>query len=168
MLNRTDLLTVVTLAPMVSIDLVVVDRDARILVGKRTNEPALGTWFVPGGRVLKNETLDEAFERIAIDELGSGDWSRESARPLGVFEHLYPTNFTGSNGVGTHYVALAYAIPANGLRLDQLPLDQHSAVEWVASGGAASDGRTLALHEYTEAYFAFVDRDRSTSTAVTE
>jgi colanic acid biosynthesis protein WcaH len=88
-------------------------------VGKRTNEPVLGTWSVPGGRFNKGETLDAALVRIAVDELGPGDWSRESARPLGVFEHFYDTNFTRSNGVGTHYVVAADAIDADQLCLDR-------------------------------------------------
>lgn len=157
MLSRDDFLAAVTHTPLVSIDLVVVDQHARMLVGKRTNEPALGTWFVPGGRVNKDETLDAAFERIANDELGSGDWSRADATPLGVFEHFYDTNFTGSDDMGTHYVVMAYAIDAGELRLEGLPLDQHSDFEWVASGGATGDGRTVSVHENTEAYFTVLD-----------
>lgn len=163
MLNSDDLFAVIKKTPLVSIDLVIVDEDARILVGKRTNEPALGTWFVPGGRINKNETLDEAFVRIADDELGPGDWSRKNARSLGVFEHFYDTNFTGSNGVGTHYVVISYVIDAAQLRLDQIPLDQHSAIEWVTSGGVTRDGRTVALHNYTETYFAFLDEHHDSS-----
>jgi colanic acid biosynthesis protein WcaH len=162
MLSRDDFLAVVTLTPLVSIDLVVVDEEGYILVGKRTNEPAYGTWFVPGGRVNKDETLDAAFERIATDELGPGDWSRASARPLGVFEHFYSTNFTGSHGIGTHYVVISYAVDSDGLRLDQLPIDQHASFEWVKSGGATTNGDTVTLHDYTEAYFAFVDGDPDT------
>ena len=150
-------MVVVRNAPLVSIDLVIVDKDARILVGKRTNEPALGTWFVPGGRIGKDETLDAAFARIAIDELGPGDWSRADATPLGVFEHFYSANFTGSDDMSTHYVVIAYAINADDFRLDRLPLDQHSDFEWVSSGGVTVDGGTVAVHDYTEAYFAFVD-----------
>jgi colanic acid biosynthesis protein WcaH len=158
-LGRDEDVVVVKNAPLVSIDLVIVGDDGRILVGKRTNEPALGTWFVPGGRVDKDETLDAAFARIAMDELGPGDWRRTDATPLGVFEHFYSTNFTGSDDTGTHYVVIAYAINADNVRLDHLPLDQHSDFEWVSSGGATVDGGTVALHDYTEAYFAFVDED---------
>ncbi len=156
MLNHEDLFAVLEKTPLVSIDIVVVDDDARVLVGKRTNEPALGTWFVPGGRVNKDETLDEAFERVANDELGPGNWSRAHATPLGVFEHFYSTNFTASDDVGTHYVVISYMVVADGLRLDQLPTDQHAAFEWVKSGGVTKDGDTVALHDYTEAYFACV------------
>jgi colanic acid biosynthesis protein WcaH len=156
MLTGDEYLAVVKNTPLVSIDLVVLDAGGRILVGKRTNEPALGSWFVPGGRVAKGETLDEAFERISNDELGPGDWSRDSARLLGVFEHFYDTNFTGSDEVGTHYVVMAYAIDAEYLRLDEIPLEQHAAVEWVHAGGATRGGRTVAVHDYTDAYFALV------------
>ena len=157
MLGRDEFLAVVKDTPLVSIDLVVVDEGGHILVGKRTNEPALGTWFVPGGRVGKDETLDAAFERIAKDELGPGAWSRATARPLGVFEHFYTTNFTGSGDVGTHYVVIAYAVGADGLRVERLPTDQHAGFEWVKTGGVTKDGGTVTLHEYTEAYFACVD-----------
>jgi colanic acid biosynthesis protein WcaH len=157
MLSRDEFLAVVKNTPLVSIDLVVVAESGHILVGRRTNEPALGTWFVPGGRVGKDENLDAAFERIAIDELGPGDWSRKASRPLGVFEHFYSTNFTGSGDVGTHYVVMAYAIDADELQLGQLPLDQHSDFAWVQSGGVTRDGRAVGVHENTEAYFALVD-----------
>jgi colanic acid biosynthesis protein WcaH len=162
MLGRDEYLAVVTNTPLVSIDLVIVDEEGYILVGKRTNEPALGTWFVPGGRVGKDETLDTAFERIAKDELGHGNWIRASAKPLGVFEHFYSTNFTGSDDIGTHYVVIAYAVVSDGLRLEQLPTDQHSAFEWVKSGGVTKARDTVSLHDSTEAYFAFVDGDPDT------
>jgi colanic acid biosynthesis protein WcaH len=90
---------------------------------KLSSEPAFGTWFVQGGRFNKGETLDAALVRIAVDELGPGDWSRESARPLGVFEHFYDTNFTRSNGAGAHCVVAADAIDADQLCLDRLRLD---------------------------------------------
>ena len=61
---------VVELTPLVSIDLVVRDESGRMLVGLRANRPAQGYWFVPGGRVGKNETLREAFDRLTGAELG--------------------------------------------------------------------------------------------------
>ena len=61
MLSNADFLTVVRLTPLVAIDLIVTDGNRRILLGHRRNRPAQGTWFVPGGRITKNETLDAAF-----------------------------------------------------------------------------------------------------------
>ena len=57
-------------APLIAIDLLVEDREHRVLLGWRKNPPAQSFWFVPGGRVQKNETLDQAFARITRAELG--------------------------------------------------------------------------------------------------
>ena len=40
--------SVVAHAPLVAIDLVVQDRQRRVLLGWRRNPPARGYWFVPG------------------------------------------------------------------------------------------------------------------------
>jgi colanic acid biosynthesis protein WcaH len=54
---------VARLAPLVSIDIVVRDANRNVLVALRTNEPAKGTYFVPGGCIRKNETINSAFVR---------------------------------------------------------------------------------------------------------
>ena len=56
--------------PLISIDLLVQNEHGEYLLGLRNNRPAQGYWFVPGGRVLKNETLDGAFKRLTFEELG--------------------------------------------------------------------------------------------------
>ena len=45
-------------APLIAIDLLVEDKEQRVLLGWRKNPPAQSSWFVPGGRIQKNETLD--------------------------------------------------------------------------------------------------------------
>lgn len=42
----------------------------QILLGQRKNAPAKDDWFVPGGRVLKNEPLEQDFKRVSKNELG--------------------------------------------------------------------------------------------------
>ena len=81
----------------------------RILVGLRRNEPAAGFWFVPGGVIRKNETLDAAFARITHAELGRST-ARRDATLLGVYEHHYRENFLRTPGIGTHYVVLAHEL----------------------------------------------------------
>jgi colanic acid biosynthesis protein WcaH len=44
----------------VSVDLVLVRDGREVLLGLRTNRPAQGSWFVPGGRILKNEKRADA------------------------------------------------------------------------------------------------------------
>jgi colanic acid biosynthesis protein WcaH len=52
---------VVCLAPLVSIDLVIRDNERKVLVALRTNEPAKGVYFVPGGCIRKNENYRGCF-----------------------------------------------------------------------------------------------------------
>ena len=130
MLSPTEFLEVVRLAPLVGIDLIVADADGRVLVGERRNRPARGKWFVPGGRIHKDEWLDAAFTRIVETELGIAGMQRSAARFVGVYEHHYPDNFAAENGIGTHYVVLAYAFMLDST----VPVgrfDQHSQYAWL-------------------------------------
>lgn len=147
MLSPEAFLAVVRDAPLVAIDLLVEDPRGRLLVGLRSNEPARGCWFVPGGRVRKGERLAEALRRIAESELALA-LAMDDCRLDGVYEHHYPTNFAEAEGIATHYVVLAYRV-----RLDPLPLlrpdGQHQRLRWLSPGELAADP---AVHAYTRAY----------------
>jgi colanic acid biosynthesis protein WcaH len=113
--------------PLVSIDLLVDDGKGRFLLGKRINKPAQGLWFVPGGRILKNQTISEAFSSLASRELNL-DLTLRDSRLRGVYEHFYEDNFFDIAEFGTHYIVLAYNIAFPHGAFDKLPGDQHS--EW--------------------------------------
>jgi len=98
--------SVVASTPLISIDLIVRNNQGKILLGKRTNRPAQGYWFVPGGRILKNEAIEQAFKRLLIVELGL-DFSGVKASFIGTYQHFYDDNFFNST-FSTHYVVLAY------------------------------------------------------------
>jgi colanic acid biosynthesis protein WcaH len=142
-------LTVIANTPLVSIDLVVRNDEGKVLVGRRNNEPARGTWFVPGGRIWKDETLDEAYHRIATVELGPGDWVRIDAQLMGAYTHRYPTNFAEVPGISTHYVVLAHLLDVDAL--SDLPVDQHSAYLWVDHADL-DDPPDGGIHENTAVY----------------
>ena len=149
MLSKEDFLTVVRLTPLVAIDLIVTDGNHHILLGHRRNRPAQGTWFVPGGRIAKDESLDTAFKRIVNNELGVASVERSTARFFGVYEHHYDDNFSGVEGVGTHYIVLAYAMTLSGT----VPIgrfDQHSEYQWLLPDELLSRDD---VHENTKAYF---------------
>ena len=55
MLDFDTFLGVVNHTPLVAVDLVMVRGGQEVLLGLRNNRPAQGFWFVPGGRILKNE-----------------------------------------------------------------------------------------------------------------
>lgn len=73
--------------PQVCVE-VVVAHDDGVVLARRTNEPAAGEWFWPGGRLYKGEQLDAAAERIAGEELGL---AVTVERQLGVHAHFWDT-----------------------------------------------------------------------------
>lgn len=123
--------TVIDSTPLVSIDLLVRDTAGRILVGKRTNRPAQGYWFVPGGRILKNERLSYAFARLSKIELGI-ELPIKSARYLGLYEHFYDDSIFTDIGqaVSTHYVVSCFEVvlPES---FSSLPYEQHNQYRWL-------------------------------------
>lgn len=141
--------SVVANAPLVSIDLIVEDVQGAVLLGLRNNPPASGWWFVPGGRIRKDETFDDAFARITQIELGLCG-QRSQSRLAGVYEHFYDTNFKGTTGATTHYVALAYRLQMER-QLLQLPYQQHSRYMWMHPDRIVQHPH---VHPYTQAYFS--------------
>jgi ADP-ribose pyrophosphatase YjhB (NUDIX family) len=55
--------------PIVSVEAVIV-MDKSLLLLKRTNQPAQGQWWFPGGRIKKEESLEEALRREIKEETG--------------------------------------------------------------------------------------------------
>jgi colanic acid biosynthesis protein WcaH len=135
-------------APLVSVDIIIKDSRQHVLVGHRVNEPAKGQYFVPGGVIRKNETIQAAFARILEAETGL-QLSINEAKFFGVFEHFYDANRFGNPEYGTHYVVLAYEltlVERPAIKLDQ----QHTHIRWMSKADIlpAPD-----VHPNTKAYF---------------
>ncbi len=141
---------VVANAPLIAIDLIVENSRGEVLLGLRRNEPAAGFWFVPGGRVFKNENLEQAFRRISCSELGC-EFSRQQAEWLGIYEHFYTANAGQLHGVDTHYVVLAHRLRLTEATELPLPLDlQHDRYCWLHPSAFMSNED---VHPYIRAYF---------------
>ncbi|WP_269509773.1 GDP-mannose mannosyl hydrolase [Burkholderia sp. IMCC1007] len=149
MLPLDTFLRVIDATPLVAIDLIVANGDGAYLLGHRVNRPAQGFWFVPGGRIRKNERLDEAFQRIARDELGCSDLERADARLIGIYDHLYEDNFGGEPGISTHYVVMGYKLHGK-FDLVSLPNAQHTAYRWATADEIVAD---QMVHPNTQTYF---------------
>jgi colanic acid biosynthesis protein WcaH len=147
-LSNADLDTVIRLAPLVAIDLIIRNERDEVLLGLRNNEPAKGWFFVPGGMVLKNERLSEAFARLVKNET-SRDANFADGRPLGVYEHFYDANRSGNRNYGTHYVVLAYEFRWSGPAAPKAD-DQHSELRWWTPAELLTSDR---VHENAKAYF---------------
>ena len=146
MLNDKDFKKLVSISPLFSIDLVVVNSEYEILVGERKNAPAKGFWFVPGGRVFKNEPLDKAFTRICSNELGI-EFSRNESSLLGLFEHFYDDSFFDSE-IKTHYINAAHVIKLKSEQLN-LPEEQHSQYRWLSLEELQHDEQ---VHHYSKIF----------------
>ena len=136
---------VVENTPLVSIDLLVENENKQILLGKRVNEPACNFWFVPGGRIFKNENLDVAFTRTVYEELGL-EMQRSDTVFDQVYEHFYENNIF-NDAFSTHYIVLAHKI-----KLDILPIlnTQHSQYRWFKVEELLDNE---SVHNYTKDYF---------------
>ena len=100
--------SIVEHTPLISIDLIIRNEDGKALLGQRLNRPAQNYWFVPGGRILKDESFENAFKRVTFEELGV-QISINEAKFLGIYEHFYSDNFSGTC-FSTHYVVHGYEI----------------------------------------------------------
>ena len=147
-LSHAELVTVIRLAPLIAIDLIIRDARGDVLLGLRKNEPSKDCYFVPGGMILKDERLGEAFARLVKNETDHRA-SFDDARLVGVFEHFYTTNRSGHSDYGTHYVVLGYEYKWPPV-LAPKPDNQHSELRWWAVAELLASDR---VHENTKAYF---------------
>lgn len=126
-LNSSLFSSIIEHTPLISIDLIIKNLKGEILLGKRVNAPAKGAWFVPGGRIYKDEKLQDAFLRITQEELGV-QFSLSSSDFLGVYEHMYEENVF-NNDFSTHYVVLGFELELEKeLKLNTL---QHDNYQWL-------------------------------------
>ena len=146
-LDYEDLVMVVRSAPLISIDLIIENEDGEFLLGKRCNRPAQGYWFVPGGRIYKDETFKEAFSRITEKEIGV-NLDIKLGTFYGIWQHFYKDNFSSEN-FSTHYVVIAFKTK---LMLSDIPLPklQHDEWKWFSPELAMTCNE---VHENTRAYF---------------
>ena len=147
-LSHADLSTVVRLAPLAAIDLIIRNARNEVLLGLRNNEPAKGFYFAPGGMILKNERLRDAFARLLKNETNFAA-SFDAARLLGAYEHFYANNRFGDRGYGTHYVVLGYELNIGDIAALQADA-QHSEFRWWAEPDLMASDR---VHDNTKAYF---------------
>ena len=146
-LSRKTFQLIVESTPLVSIDLVVRAPDKKILLGKRVNRPAQGYWFVPGGRILKDEPVSSAIKRLLEIELSIRP-EDATFRYLGIYEHFYPDNFLDDK-FGTHYVVLAYEISLQNMPFS-LPDIQHSDYKWFGEDEILQSDE---VHDHAKWYF---------------
>lgn len=139
-------------APLVSVGLVVM-RGQEVLLSMRNNQSAKASWFVPGGRIFKNEPIQSALARIAETELGLGAalaGGEIVPQWLGAFEHFHADCFAEEAGVPSHYVVLGHELNvAEDFPLPN-PERQHVELRWwpITEALASPD-----VHRFSKDYF---------------
>ena len=132
--------------PIIAIDLIIQNKNSEILMGKRLNNPAKNFFFVPGGRVLKNEKINDAFERISLDEIGRIN-KIEDATFLNYYEHFYPNSIWEIEKISTHYIVLAFKLNSN--KNDKFDLNnQHKDFKWISK----KNQNNYKIHKYSLNY----------------
>jgi colanic acid biosynthesis protein WcaH len=160
MLDDLTFKKIIDSAPLISIDLVVRNSTGKVLLGQRLNRPAKGFWFVPGGRILKGESLATAFKRLTLNELGV-EVALSDARYLGLYEHFYTdsiyTDESRGVDVSTHYVVNGFEIvlPSHESSINNnLPAEQHGAYQWFSEDELMASDQ---IHLHSKWYF---DKDK--------
>ena len=143
MLDDKTFKLVVDSTPLISID-ILLKKDDKVLLGKRINKPAQGYFFSTGGRINKNETIDNAMSRIAKNELNIE--LKSTPKFIGVFEHFYDDSIY--KDVSTHYVNLAYEYEVK--EISDLPTEQHSKYKWFTVNELLESKQ---VHKYVKDYF---------------
>ena len=136
MLSQDQYFDVLRVTPLTSIDLFLFHNN-KLWLGKRTNEPAKGTFFTPGCKGHKYESQEQLAKRVAESELGI-TINFNKCKLIGVYDHTYYNNFRDAS-VGTHYVNCAYIYKLSDNDISSITLDhQHIEYIWLSIEDAIS------------------------------
>ena len=137
--------------PIYAIDIILFNNEKGIIVGQRINNPAKDKYFVPGGRIYKNETRKNAFKRICNDEIGI-NLELENTSLIGIYEHFYQNSRWDKEDINTHYIVEARFLKIDSTLIKKANLNsQHSKTLWLKSYEDNKD----KLHHYCEPYFKY-------------
>ncbi len=141
--------------PTVSVNIVLQRPDGAFLFLKRKNNPAKGEWWLPGGRILNGETIEQGMRSVLEQETGvKGDLIAVSGEYA---EEIFETaGFSGDDwklydpaATHVHYLATAGLVRVSDDRVPRLD-DQSADILW---------SKTLPNnHPYLRRYFTMVEK----------
>ena len=149
MLNDINFKEVIKNTTLFAFDFIIKNENNEILLGMRNNKPAEGYWFVPGGRVLKNEDLNDAMKRILFNELGLIIDNFEYLNNIGLYNHIYDENFFNDNSFNTHYIVYVVEMKLKTNLTISLDSQHHTYI--FATEQSLLDNEKV--HQYVKNYF---------------
>jgi len=138
--------------PLISLDLIIKNKKREILLGLRNNSPAKGYYFVPGGRIFKNEQIKDSIKRISKNEFGF-EITNKDITIKGVYDHIYKNgdNFLNNVKFNTHYIVICCEYKYyKDIDLNKLPKEQHSNYKFMSNNDLIKDDK---VHYYVKNYF---------------
>jgi len=124
--------------PVLTVDIVIFNKNKdKVLLFKRNNNPLKGIYYTPGGRVNKNEPLNNAILRKGKEELGFNLNSSE-LRHCGILEEFFDNSSFGD--ASSHHINIVYEYILEDISLINLD-NQHEEFKWF-------DINDLSLHFY--------------------
>lgn len=157
-LNDREFADVIKNAPLVSIDLIIRDREDRVLLQFRQDRPAKNYWFVPGGRIRKYESVHDAISRIYKDEIKKTfpniEIDPKKCHLLNIYEHFYEKDnkYTENDSMSdmksedTYYVSIAYEY-----KTDYFDNKQGKYFKWFTIHELVYE--CSSVHKYTKEFF---------------
>ena len=146
LLNKKSFLNIIDKTPLCSIDILIKLKN-KYLFGLRKNRPAKNYYFVPGGRIFKNENYKLTIKRILKDELGL--YIKDiKYKIIGIYNHIYKDNFFNVRKINTHYFVCAIKIQFNN-ELMISPDNQHKKFIFLTKTQAIKHNR---VHKFTKIY----------------
>lgn len=148
-LPSEDFRFVVRATSLCALDLIIENNAGEVLLGLRSNPPAQGFWFVPGGRIYKNERIRAALWRLLEEEIGLAPDDVIGIALQGLYDHIYEENYSSDSAFNTHYIVGACRIALrDGASLD--PDSQHTQIRFFPVAELQSDAR---VHRFVKYYF---------------
>lgn len=103
--------------PIATVDAIIFHKD-KFLLMKRNDSPVKGEWWIPGGRIFKNESIEDAVKRKVFEETGL---QCKIIEQLGVINQIFPE---------CHTISIFYLVESN--RNDVKLNTEHSDYKWVS------------------------------------
>lgn len=99
--------------PICCVDVVICHCNKILLVNRNT-EPAKNEWWFPGGRVYKNERLEEAAIRKAYEEVGI---KVQIVKMIGIYETMFNKGPFDDLKNGVHTINICFLVKLENFKM---------------------------------------------------
>ena len=116
---------IISCIPIVCVD-IIVKKNKKFLLLKRNNPPLKNSWYLPGGRVNINESIEEACIRKIYHELGI-NVSQKELKIVGIYQDKFDVNPFGEK---KNYSTVSIVFEINILNSEFILDSQSSKFKW--------------------------------------